>query len=289
LREQLRNELGFLVSPVRFRDTVELPAGRYRVLIGGKAVAEGQIEMGRMLALGPEASLGQLGGRAVVEPAFGMMGRWLRPGRVPAARALGFAVFCPASVLSTHLLETLRQHAGSLLVREELERILRCANVEMAGPLVSILHQTLCELLPERIGLSDLTRILQLFREGLSHSTDAEHLAETIRRGLGPELYQGYLDSSGELNAIAIDLLDHYGGDRWPEAMLDALEESMEILDGAGFPPVVVTQGENRRELLSLTRQRCLRLVVLSYEELAGESALNILGEVPATALHRSR
>src|SRR5207245_2971906 len=71
LRRDLARKSGLWVPPIRVRDNIQLDAETYRILVGGREVARGQIRPDRWLAIDPGGVRVAIEGEATKDPAFG--------------------------------------------------------------------------------------------------------------------------------------------------------------------------------------------------------------------------
>ena len=73
----------------------------------------------------PPASRRRSTGIRTTDPSFGMPAVWITPERRAEAEATGYSVVEPQTVLSTHLMETIREHAGRPALPAERARAAR--------------------------------------------------------------------------------------------------------------------------------------------------------------------
>jgi flagellar biosynthesis protein FlhA len=214
LRRDLARKDGIWVPPIRLRDNIQLESNTYRILIGGREVARGQLRPERLLAIDPAKTPISLEGETTKEPAFGLPARWIHENDRPRAELGGFTVVDAPSVLITHLGEVLRRHAHELFSREDLKMLVDKAREtnpsvidELLPNMLSMgtLHRVLCLLLEEHVPISNLPRIL----EGLAHhapvTKDPVELTERVRVDLGRVICDRYRDAQGRLHAIILD------------------------------------------------------------------------------------
>ena len=122
LRRDLAKQSGLWVPAVRVRDNIQLEPQVYRILIGGREVARGDVRPELWLAIDPGgAARVTLTGENAREPAFGLPAKWIAEGERNRAEMAGYTVVDAPSVIITHLGEIVRRHASELLSREDLK------------------------------------------------------------------------------------------------------------------------------------------------------------------------
>lgn len=211
LRRKIAMELGVVVPPVRTRDSVDLPRSTYVVRIAGVEVGRGEAPSGRLLALGDD--LDGIGGTPVVEPVFGLPGKWIPAELRHAAEMMGATVVDRVSVLITHLGAIIDANAARLLSREDVRVLtegVKQVNPSVVDELVPGLltlgevQRVLQGLLAERVPVRDLSRIYEGLTLRAKVSTDVEGLVEAARAALGPALAAPYAHD-GVLRVITLD------------------------------------------------------------------------------------
>jgi flagellar biosynthesis protein FlhA len=227
LRRKIALDLGIVVPPVRTRDSVDLPRSTYVVKISGVEVGRGEAPPGRLLALGDH--LDGIVGQAVVEPVFGLPGKWVPAELRHSAEMMGATVVDRVSVLITHLGAIIDTNAQRLLSREDVRVLtegVKQVNPSVVDELVPGLltlgevQRVLQGLLAERVSIRDLGRIYEALTLRAKQSTDAEGLVEAARGALGPALAAPFA-SDGVLRVLTLD-----------PALEHSLVESIRQLDG---------------------------------------------------------
>ncbi|TVP45386.1 MAG: flagellar biosynthesis protein FlhA [Gemmatimonadales bacterium] len=213
LRRQAAMELGVLVPPIRIRDDVRLDAPEYVIRIRGTEVARGSLRPRRLLALDTGQVLGEVDGEEIVDPSFGLPGRWIHEGDRVDAEAAGWTVVEAGTVLSTHLMEVLKGHAAELLGRQDVQELVDTlkesypALVDEVVPArvsVGTLHRVLQRLLREQVPIRDMVTILETLADVSDRSKDPEVLTEQVRRALGPVIADTHADPDGTIRGITI-------------------------------------------------------------------------------------
>ena len=214
LRQNLAQQLGFIVPPVHITDNVRLKPKEYAIALRGVEVARWELNQDSLLAISSEGAPRPLPGVATKEPAFGAAAVWIPPVLQNQALASGYAVVDQTSVLATHLAEVVKQHAYELLTRQETKRLLdRLAEshpklVEELVPKLMTLgevQRVLQQLLREQVSIRDLGAILEVLVEAAQQSKNVVHLVESVRQSLGRGLVHPLLDGEGGLRVLMLE------------------------------------------------------------------------------------
>ncbi len=214
LRQNLAQQLGFIVPPIHITDNVRLKPKEYAIALRGCEVARWELYQDNLLAISSEGTPRPLAGVATKEPAFGVAAVWIVPALQNQALATGYAVVDQTSVLATHLAEVVKQHAHELLTRQETKRLLdRLAEshpklVEELVPKVLSLgevQKTLQQLLREQVSIRDLSTILETLLDLAPASKNLVLLVEAARQALARALVQPLLSENGGLRVVTLD------------------------------------------------------------------------------------
>ena len=294
LRKQAAVDVGILVPRIRIRDDMRLAANEYVVRLRGAEVARGEVLPRMVLALDAGAAVQQIDGIPTRDPSFDLPGVWVGPQQKDQAEALGYVVVEPSTVISTHLMETLKANAADLLGRQDVQELVEAlrksypALIEEIVPAkvsLSTLHRVLQRLLRERVPIRDLVTVLESLSD-LSESTkDTEALAEHVRRALGKTIAERYIDETGTLRGIVPSprleaaLMGFFsprqGGRSGPMPTPDQLTDMLRRLDALmrthgdeGRPVVLVTPPALRVGIRRLLEPVLPAVPVLSLAEL---------------------
>ena len=161
MRRRLSEELGFLISPVRIRDDLDLPASGYRVSLLGSPVAQGEVYIDKELAINPGHIEEPIKGIATRDPAFNLEAVWIDPAQREDAQGRGYTVVDVPTVIATHLSKLLQENAHELLGHQETHALMEKA---------ARTHPKLVEeLTPRSLTLGEIQKVLQnLLRERVS-------------------------------------------------------------------------------------------------------------------------
>ena len=214
LRQDLAQQLGFIVSPRGITDNVRLKPREYVIALRGVEVARWEMLQDHLMAISSEGSPRPSPGTATREPAFGVAAIWIAPGLQNQALTSGYAVVDQTSVLATHLAELVKQHAHELLTRQETKRLLdRLAEShpklveELVPKILSLgeVQKVLQQLLREQVSIRDLPAILETLLDVAPSSKNPIVLVESVRQSLGRALVRPLLSEMGGLRVVTLD------------------------------------------------------------------------------------
>ena len=289
LRQNLAQQLGFIVPPVHITDNVRLKAREYVISLRGVEVARWEMFQDHLMAISSEGSPRPLPGTPTKEPAFGVAAIWISAALQNQALASGYAVVDQTSVLATHLAEVVKLHAHELLSRQEVKRLLdRLAEshpklVEELVPKILSLgeaQKVLQQLLREQVSIRDLPAILEALLDVAPATKNPVTLVESVRQSLGRALVRPLLSDTGGLRVVTLDhsLEEELGrafGGQVPAAGTTALQPpfARRILDGmrrlageqiAVASPVLLCSSPARYHVKRLLEPFLPKVVVLS-------------------------
>jgi flagellar biosynthesis protein FlhA len=154
-----------------------------------------------------------LEGLRTTDPSFGLPAVWIAPEMRATAESTGWVVVEPLAVISTHLLETIREHAADLLSRQHVREMLDTlkeshqALVEDLVPnrlSVGVVQRVLQRLLREGLPVRDLVTILEALSDAADQTKDPEALAEHARRSLAPVIADMLAGENGTIRAFTL-------------------------------------------------------------------------------------
>ena len=209
LRRNVAMELGVVMPRVHTRDNLDLPNAEYAIKVHGIEVARGQAPRGKLLAIGE--NLEGLAGTDTRDPAFGGRAKWIPVGLSHQAAVAGVTVVDRSAVVTTHLAEIVREHAGELVSRQDTKLLLDALKAtnpvvleEMAAVNLTLgdVQGVLRGLLDEGVPVRDLVRIIEaLTEQARSQQKDADSLLEAARLALATTIESLY-NKDGALSVI---------------------------------------------------------------------------------------
>jgi flagellar biosynthesis protein FlhA len=293
IRRQIAAELGLIVPTVRIRDDLALEPDAYLVALRGGEIARGRIDPARLLAMDPAGGEIALDGIPTTEPVFGMPAAWISVADREMAEGMGYTVVDAASVLATHLGETIRGHAAEILGRAETTQLLDALKAEVPGLVEEVIpgllsvgevQKVLGGLLRERVPIRDLASILDAVADASRQTKEPLFLVEAVRHALARTITGRFRGPDGQVHAAAISpALDSrlgqallvqpgYVGLDLPAAevrsIVEGVDRALKRLAGEGRQPVLLCSTRIRLGLRGLLERHAPSLAVLSYEEL---------------------
>jgi flagellar biosynthesis protein FlhA len=306
VRKKLSAELGYLIQPVRIRDSLTLDPDHYTIIINGVVRGKGEAKVGRELAISPGQVYGTLEGIPTKEPAFGLDAVWIDPSQRDYARTLGYTVVDAATAIATHLNKVLRDSASELLSRDETQQLLdKLASkfpklVEDVVPAklpLGVVTKVLQTLLEEGVSIRDMRSIMEALSDACSKTQDPAELTGLVRPRIGRMIIQTLLENQDTLPVMTLDpaleqmlhnVLQQHRGDLanvvlepgLAEGLFRALRNSTKNVEEAGNNAVLVVSPVLRPWLSRAARHRVEGLTVLSYAEIPDDQSVKVIETV---------
>ncbi len=308
MRKQLAAELGVIVPPIHVRDNLELKPNDYRLLLKGSEIAKGEAMVDRLMVLNPENLKMDIPGIPVKEPAFGLPALWIKKADSERAQMAGLTVVDPATVIATHLSESIKSNAHDLLGRQELQVILDTVSrthpkvIEELVPGIlppGVVLRVLKNLLKERVSIKNILTILETLADYGTLTKDSDILTEYVRQGLTRIICNPYVEN----NTISVLALDphvdalisksvqqtEHGSylaldpDNTQKVLLSINKEVMN-LSKQGLVPILLTSPVSRGHIKRLSERYMPDLIVLSHNEIPPDVTIKNIGVVRANA-----
>jgi flagellar biosynthesis protein FlhA len=225
LRRTLAGEFGFVMPPVRILDNMRLASQGYAIKIKEMDAGSGEVRLGSLMAMDPAGRQVDLPGEHVREPAFGLPATWIDDALREEATFRGYTIVDPATVLTTHLTEILKEAMPDLLSYAEVQKLLKELPAEqkkLVEDLVpsvvtaATLQRVLQALLKERVSIRDLPLILEGISEAAPHTQSITALVEHVRARLAKQLCFQHKGEDGALPIVTLS-------PDWEAAFADAL------------------------------------------------------------------
>jgi flagellar biosynthesis protein FlhA len=305
IRRQIATELGLIVPTVRIRDDLVLDQNAYVIKLRGSEIARGTVDPTKMLCMDPNGGEIAVNGIPTTEPVFGLPASWVSIADRERAESLGYTVVDAASVLATHLAETIRRHAHEILGRPETNQLLEGLKRDQPGlveelvpALVSMgdVEKVLQGLLRERVPIRDLSTILESVADAARSTKEPLFLTEAVRHALSRAISMRYRAPDGAIHAVALapDLdtrlgtsvmvqpgyvgLELSGSDS--RLLIESIDKALKSLALQRYQPILLCTTRIRLALRNLTERHLPQLTVLSYEEILPSVSVQVHAQV---------
>ncbi len=289
IRRQLASQLGYLLPAVKVKDNVALRSREYVIQMRGMEIARFELMQGHELAISSGTSDTGIAGKPTRDPAFGLPALWVRQDQADVARAAGYTVVDPISIIGTHLTEVVRRHAHELFTRQDAKNY--CDRVSQENPrliedlvpkLLSLatIQRVLQNLLRERVPIRDAVGILEAMGEAAQTTKNPVLLTEYVRQSIRRAITQPLVNAQGELPAYllessldrAVESSVEHG--EWnsvaslsPETITDILTRLKRRVEKAESAAIVTSSG-TRYFLRQFVESSLPNLTVLSHNEI---------------------
>nr|WP_295107251.1 flagellar biosynthesis protein FlhA [uncultured Caulobacter sp.] len=305
LRKTLAGEFGFVMPPVRILDNMRLANQGYAIRIKEMEAGAGEVRLGSLMAMDPRGGQVELPGEHVREPAFGLPATWIADDLREEATFRGYTVVDPATVLTTHLTEILKENMADLLSYAEVQKLLKEmpeAQRKLVDDLIpstataTTVQRVLQSLLKERVSIRDLPQILEGIGEAAPHTASVTQLVEQVRARLARQLCWANRGDDGALPIITLsadweqafaESLIGPGDDKQlalpPSRLQDfirGVRDSFERAALAGEAPVLLTSPGVRPYVRSIIERFRGQTVVMSQNEIHPRARLRTVGMV---------
>jgi flagellar biosynthesis protein FlhA len=305
LRRQIASEMGFVMPSVRIIDNMQLGSTDYVIRVKELQAGKGELLPGQLLVMDPRGGHIDLPGKPTREPAFGLPAAWIDERFRDEATFRGFTVVDPATVLTTHLTELLKENMAELLSYAETKKLLDDLPAEhkklvddLVPSQITItgVQRILQSLLAERISIRDLPTILEGIAEAASRSSTTLQMTEHVRARLARQISSANTSPAGYLPLVALspaweqafaDALIGQGDDKQlalaPSKLQEFIQSVRARFDAAaneGELPVLLTSPIARPYVRSIVERFRPQTFVMSQNEIHPSARLRTLGQI---------
>jgi flagellar biosynthesis protein FlhA len=306
LRRAIAAEMGFVLPPVRIQDNMSLGASNYSIRIKEIEAGSGELRPTMLLAMDPNGATPAVHGEPTREPAFGLPALWIDPALKEEAMFRGCTVVDPASVLTTHLTEVVRENMAELLSYAETQKLLDEQPREQQKLVADLIpsqitvggaQRVLQSLLAERISIRDLPTILEGIQEACGGANRAiPTIVAHVRTRLARQISDSHNGSGGYIPLITLSA-------EWEAAFVEALSGPVEerqlamapsrlqefmqrlraTLDAAasaGDTPALLTSGSVRSHVRAIVERIRPSTPVLAQAEIHPRARIRTVGTI---------
>ncbi|MFV0627350.1 MAG: flagellar biosynthesis protein FlhA [Alphaproteobacteria bacterium] len=225
LRRALASELGFVMPSIRIQDNMQLEANEYHIYIKEVKAGKGELKSTGLLVMDPRGEPITLPGEHTVEPTFGLKAMWVDPSYREEAMFRGYTVVDPATVVTTHITELVKDNMPELLSYAETQKLLDDldkGNQKLVKDLIpgkvsqGALQRILQNLLQERVSIRDLPTILEGISEAIAITNSLMMITEHVRMRLSRQISNSNANEFGILPLVTLS-------PEWEHAFAEAI------------------------------------------------------------------
>jgi flagellar biosynthesis protein FlhA len=305
LRRQMASDVGFVMPSVRIQDNMQLAANTYILRVKEIDAGTGDLRPNMLLVMDPRGEDITLPGEKTTEPTFGLPAMWIEETNREEALFRGYTVVDPATVITTHLTEVIKDNMAELLsyaetqkLLDELEKEHQKLITEMIPAQISLggIQRILQNLLAERISIRDLPTILEGVSEGCGHSRNVALITEHVRARLARQISDMNTNEQGIISLVTLspeweqhfaESLVGQGDDRqlsMPPSQLQqfiaALRDTFERQAMMGETPVLLTSPAIRPFVRSIVERFRPMTTVMSQNEVFSKARIKTVGQI---------
>jgi flagellar biosynthesis protein FlhA len=197
LRRQMATDVGFVMPSVRIQDNMQLPSNNYCIRVKEIEAGRGDLRPNMLLVMDPRGEEISLAGEKTTEPTFGLPAMWIEETNKEEALFRGYTVVEPATVITTHITEVIKDNMSELLSYTETQKLLDDLEKEQQKLIAEMIpaqismggvQRVLQNLLAERISIRDMPTILEGISEACGNTRNVMMITEHVRARLARQI-----------------------------------------------------------------------------------------------------
>ena len=305
LRRSLAMELGFVMPSIRIQDNMQLEANEYNIYIKEVKSGKGELRPTQLLVMDPHGEQINLPGENTFEPTFGLKAMWIDPSYREEAMFRGYTVVDPATVVTTHITELVKDNMPELLSYAETQKLLDEMDKEqqklvkelIPGKVsIGAVQRVLQNLLQERVSIRDLPTILEGISEAVSSTHSLMMITEHVRSRLARQLSNANANELGIIPLVTLspeweqafaESIIGEGDDRQLamapsalQAFISKVRTTLEDLALKGETGVLLTSPNIRPFVRSIIERFRPMTVVMSQNEIYPKAKIKTVGQI---------
>lgn len=305
LRRALASELGFVMPSIRIQDNMQLEANEYNIYIKEVKAGKGELRPTQLLVMDPRGEPITLPGENTTEPTFGLKAMWVDQSYREEAMFRGYTVVDPATVVTTHITELVKDNMPELLSYAETQKLLDELDKEhqklvkelIPGKVsLGAVQRILQNLLQERVSIRDLPTILEGISEAAASTHSLMAITEHVRSRLGRQLSNANSNELGIIPLVTMspewehafaEAIVGEGDDRQLamaptalQAFITKVRQVMEELAIRGETAVLLTSPGIRPFVRSIIERFRPLTVVMSQNEIHPKAKIKTVGQI---------
>lgn len=305
LRTQFAKDLGFIIPSLRIQDNLQLQSNEYVIKIKDIPTSSGEIRPDKLMIMDPQGEAFKIDGEDMKDPAFGLNARWIDQEQKDAALFHRYTIIDPATVITTHLTEVVKDNITELLSYSETQRLvdsiaddhkkLISDTVPDIVP-IGMLQKILQQLLAESISIRDLPTIIDSLSTNAPNIKNIATLTELVRVSLARQISASHTTADGFIPVVTLSAEweneisqgltgteDEQSLTLQPSRMQDLISKIRRTFDehaAKGITPVILTSGPIRPFLRSIVARFRPSSVVISQNEIHHRAKIRTLGVI---------
>ena len=305
LRRSLAIELGFVMPSIRIQDNMQLEPTEYNIYIKEVKSGRGELRPTQLLVMDPRGENINLPGENTFEPTFGLKAMWIDPSYREEAMFRGYTVVDPATVVTTHITELVKENMPELLSYSETQKLLDELDKdqqklvkELVPSKVTIgaIQRVLQNLLQERISIRDLPTILEGISEAVASTRSLMMITEHVRTRLARQISNANTNEMGIIPLVTLspeweqafaEALVGEGDDKQLamapsalQAFISKVRTTLEDLAIKGETAVLLTSPGIRPFVRSIIERFRPMTVVMSQNEIYPKAKIKTVGQI---------
>ncbi len=305
LRRALASELGFVMPSIRIQDNMQLEANEYNIYIKEVRAGKGELRPTQLLVMDPRGEPITLPGENTTEPTFGLRAMWVDQSYREEAMFRGYTVVDPATVVTTHITELVKDNMPELLSYAETQKLLDELDKEHQKLIKELIpgkvslgavQRILQNLLQERVSIRDLPTILEGISEAVASTHSLMAITEHVRSRLARQLSNANANELGIIPLVTLspewehafaEAIVGEGDDRQlamaPTALqtfITKVRQVMEDLAIKGETAVLLTSPGIRPFVRSIIERFRPLTVVMSQNEIHPKAKIKTVGQI---------
>lgn len=305
LRRALASELGFVMPSIRIQDNMQLEANEYNIYIKEVRAGKGELRPTQLLVMDPRGEPITLPGENTTEPTFGLQAMWVDQSYREEAMFRGYTVVDPATVVTTHITELVKDNMPELLSYAETQKLLDELDKEHQKLIKELIpgkvslgavQRILQNLLQERVSIRDLPTILEGISEAVASTHSLMAITEHVRSRLARQLSNANANELGIIPLVTLspewehafaEAIVGEGDDRQLamaptalQAFITKVRQVMEDLAIKGETAVLLTSPGIRPFVRSIIERFRPLTVVMSQNEIHPKAKIKTVGQI---------
>jgi flagellar biosynthesis protein FlhA len=310
LRQQVTDQLGYIIPNIRIMDSSALDANEYKIEIRGNKVAIGSVYPGKLMVLaeqwdatGKPTPADSIVGK---DPTYQADAYWIDPANISEDDQVN--AVDSVDVIVTNLQECVRKYVDEVMTKTDVLKLMELVKSQdptLVNDLIptiistSDLRKIFVNLIREKVSIKDIIFIFERLCDYARFSKEPDILSERVRAALGRQICLANCAEDKKLYALTLS-------SEWEKTLDDSCQRTelgtmfllnpmqvQELIESTaatlmqahktvGQQPVILCSPRIRLPLYQLLERHIPTIVVISYSELITDirvEAVDTIGE----------